>query len=57
LDSIKFGSFFWKVIKTEDEGGYMKRVAENLIAKGFNAKALKGGWREWSEAKYPVEKK
>jgi hypothetical protein len=28
-----------------------------LITKGFNAKALKGGWREWSEAKYPVEKK
>ena len=33
------------------------RVAENLIAKGFNAKALKGGWKEWSEANYPVEKK
>jgi rhodanese-related sulfurtransferase len=32
-------------------------VAEKLIIKGFNAKALKGGWREWSEAKYPVEKK
>jgi len=24
---------------------------------GFDAKALKGGWKEWSEAKYPVEKK
>jgi rhodanese-related sulfurtransferase len=32
-------------------------VAKKLIAKGFNAKALKGGWREWSEANYPVEKK
>jgi rhodanese-related sulfurtransferase len=32
-------------------------VAEKLIAKGFNAKVLRGGWKEWSEAKYPVEKK
>jgi rhodanese-related sulfurtransferase len=32
-------------------------VAKKLIEKGFNAKALKGGWREWSEDKYPVEKK
>jgi rhodanese-related sulfurtransferase len=32
-------------------------VAQQLRAKGFDAKALKGGWREWSEAKYPVEKK
>jgi rhodanese-related sulfurtransferase len=32
-------------------------VAGKLIAKGFNAKALRGGWREWSEAQYPVEKK
>jgi rhodanese-related sulfurtransferase len=32
-------------------------VADKLIAKGFNAKALKGGWREWSDAGYPVEKK
>jgi rhodanese-related sulfurtransferase len=32
-------------------------VAERLIAKGYKAKALKGGWREWSEANYPVEKK
>jgi len=24
---------------------------------GFDAKALKGGWKEWSGAKYPVEKK
>jgi rhodanese-related sulfurtransferase len=32
-------------------------VAEKLIAKGYNAKALKGGWRAWLEANYPVEKK
>jgi len=32
-------------------------VAEKLITRGFNAKALKGGWREWSEAGYSVEKK
>jgi rhodanese-related sulfurtransferase len=32
-------------------------VAAELIAKGFNAKVLKGGWRGWSAAKYPVEKK
>jgi len=32
-------------------------VAKKLIVKGFKAMALKGGWREWSEAKYPVEKK
>jgi rhodanese-related sulfurtransferase len=32
-------------------------VAEKLITKGFKAKALKGGWREWSEAWYPVENK
>jgi rhodanese-related sulfurtransferase len=32
-------------------------VADELIKKGLHAKALKGGWNEWSEAKYPVEKK
>jgi rhodanese-related sulfurtransferase len=32
-------------------------VVKKLIARGFNAKALKGGWIEWSEANYPVEKK
>jgi rhodanese-related sulfurtransferase len=32
-------------------------VAEKLISKGFNAKALKGGWRKWFDSKYPVEKK
>jgi rhodanese-related sulfurtransferase len=32
-------------------------VAQELMAKGFAAKALKGGWKEWTEAKYPVEKK
>jgi len=32
-------------------------VASKLIAKGYRAKVLKGGWREWSEAKYPTEKK
>jgi len=30
-------------------------VAEKLITEGFDAKALKGGWIEWSEAKYPVD--
>jgi rhodanese-related sulfurtransferase len=32
-------------------------VAGELIAKGFKAEVLKGGWREWSAAIYPVEKK
>jgi rhodanese-related sulfurtransferase len=33
-------------------------VAQELLAKGFsNVQALKGGWNEWAEAKYPVEKK
>jgi rhodanese-related sulfurtransferase len=32
-------------------------VAQELTTMGFDAKALKGGWKEWSEAKYPVEKK
>jgi rhodanese-related sulfurtransferase len=31
-------------------------VAEKLIEKGYNAKALKGGWNEWLLANYPVEK-
>jgi rhodanese-related sulfurtransferase len=32
-------------------------VAKKLIMNGFHAKALKGGWREWSDSGYPVEKK
>jgi len=33
-------------------------VAQELMAKGFtNVKALKGGWNEWVENKYPVENK
>jgi rhodanese-related sulfurtransferase len=33
-------------------------VAQELMGKGFNnVKALKGGWNEWVESKYPVENK
>jgi len=33
-------------------------VARQLIKKGFKkAYALKGGWNEWFEAKFPVEVK
>jgi rhodanese-related sulfurtransferase len=33
-------------------------VAQKLIGMGFkNVYALKGGWKEWSEANYPMEKK
>jgi rhodanese-related sulfurtransferase len=33
-------------------------VAQELLSKGFTkVKALKGGWNEWVEAKYPVESK
>jgi rhodanese-related sulfurtransferase len=33
-------------------------VARKLQAKGFTkVYALKGGWREWFRAKYPVEEK
>jgi len=33
-------------------------VAQELMAKGFTkVKALKGGWNEWVENKYPVESK
>jgi rhodanese-related sulfurtransferase len=33
-------------------------VAQELISLGFKkAYALKGGWKEWSQAKYPVEEK
>jgi rhodanese-related sulfurtransferase len=33
-------------------------VAQELMGKGFNkVKALKGGWNEWVENKYPVENK
>jgi rhodanese-related sulfurtransferase len=33
-------------------------VAQKLMAKGYgNVYALKGGWKEWVNAGYPVEKK
>jgi 3-mercaptopyruvate sulfurtransferase SseA len=33
-------------------------VARELAASGFQKVfALKGGWNEWYESKYPVEKK
>jgi 3-mercaptopyruvate sulfurtransferase SseA len=33
-------------------------MARKLIAKGYKKVcALKGGWREWFEAGYPVEEK
>jgi rhodanese-related sulfurtransferase len=33
-------------------------VAQKLMEMGYTkVYALKGGWREWSEAKYPTEKK
>jgi rhodanese-related sulfurtransferase len=33
-------------------------VAQDLLSKGFTkVKALKGGWNEWVENKYPVESK
>jgi len=33
-------------------------VARQLISKGFQkVYALKGGWKEWEEAKFPVEAK
>jgi 3-mercaptopyruvate sulfurtransferase SseA len=33
-------------------------VAQKLMALGYNkVYALKGGWKEWSKAKYPTEKK
>jgi len=33
-------------------------VARKLQKQGFdNVYALKGGWREWFRAKYPVEEK
>jgi rhodanese-related sulfurtransferase len=33
-------------------------VARQLMDKGFTkACALKGGWNEWLDAKYPTEKK
>jgi 3-mercaptopyruvate sulfurtransferase SseA len=33
-------------------------VAQELISMGFEkVYALKGGWKEWFEAKYPVEEK
>jgi len=33
-------------------------MARKLIAKGYKkVYALKGGWREWLEAEYPVEAK
>ena len=34
------------------------RVAQKLIANGYKkVYALKGGWNEWYDAKYPVEPK
>jgi 3-mercaptopyruvate sulfurtransferase SseA len=33
-------------------------VAQELIEMGFKKVfALKGGWKEWSKAGYPIEKK
>jgi 3-mercaptopyruvate sulfurtransferase SseA len=33
-------------------------VARELMKMGFaDAEVLKGGWREWEKARYPVEKK
>jgi 3-mercaptopyruvate sulfurtransferase SseA len=33
-------------------------VAGQFMAKGYSkVHALKGGWREWEAAKYPIEKK
>jgi rhodanese-related sulfurtransferase len=33
-------------------------MARKLIAEGYGkVYALKGGWREWSRNKYPVEEK
>ncbi len=33
-------------------------VAREFIANGYKkVYALKGGWREWHEAKYPIEAK
>jgi len=33
-------------------------VAQELIGIGYTKVfALKGGWKEWFEAKYPIEKK
>jgi 3-mercaptopyruvate sulfurtransferase SseA len=33
-------------------------VAQELMGKGFTkVQALKGGWNEWVESKYPVENK
>jgi rhodanese-related sulfurtransferase len=33
-------------------------MAQKLIGMGYTkVYALKGGWREWSEANYPTEKK
>jgi 3-mercaptopyruvate sulfurtransferase SseA len=33
-------------------------MAQNLMKMGYSEVfALKGGWHEWNDAKYPVEKK
>jgi rhodanese-related sulfurtransferase len=33
-------------------------VAQKFLEKGYSkVYALKGGWQEWLEAKYPTEKK
>ncbi len=33
-------------------------MAQKMAGKGFNnVQALKGGWRSWSRAKYPVDEK
>jgi len=33
-------------------------VAQELISLGFkNVHALKGGWKEWADAKFPIEPK
>jgi rhodanese-related sulfurtransferase len=33
-------------------------VAQKFLEKGYSkVYALKGGWQEWADAKYPTEKK